>query len=150
MSATVETPGAGVATSTSSSVTVRPDAAFVGQMVTRFRVADSTGDPAREVEGRVTVVVRGRPDTPKAPRVVETRDGTVVLAWDAPDNRGEPITGYRVTAMSAAGQVVRACVSTTCTIDNLTNERYRNHLNYLKDLALEQGRDLRVTYSVKF
>ncbi|CAN5415131.1 Ig-like domain-containing protein [soil metagenome] len=122
VSATVETPGAGVATSTSSSVTVRPDAAFVGQMVARFRVADATGDPAREVEGRVTVVVRGRPDTPKAPRVVESRDGTVVLAWDAPDNRGEPITGYRVTAMSAAGQVVRACVSTTCTIDNLTND----------------------------
>ncbi|WP_242448401.1 fibronectin type III domain-containing protein [Cellulomonas sp. WB94] len=120
--ATVETPGSGVATSTSSTVTVRPDAAFVGQMVTRFRVADSTGDPAREVEGRVTVVVRGRPDAPKAPRVVESRDATVVLAWDAPDNRGEPITGYRVTAISAAGQLVRACVSTTCTIDNLTND----------------------------
>jgi hypothetical protein len=120
--ATVETPGAGVASSTSSTVTVRPDAAFVGQMVTRFRVRDSTGDPAREVEGRITVVVRGRPDAPKAPRVVESRDRTVVLAWDAPDNRGEPITGYRVTAISAAGQIVRACVSTTCTIDNLTND----------------------------
>ncbi|MGV8977400.1 MAG: Ig-like domain-containing protein [Cellulomonas sp.] len=122
VSATVETPGAGVATSTSSTVTVRPDAMFVGQMVTRFRVADSTGDPAREVEGRITVVVRGRPDTPKAPKVVESRDSTVVLAWDAPDNRGEPITGYRVTAISAGGQIVRACVSTTCTIDNLIND----------------------------
>jgi len=68
------------------------------------------------------VVVRGRPDAPKAPRVVESRDRTVVLAWDAPDNRGEPITGYRVAAISAAGQIVRACVSTTCTIDNLTND----------------------------
>ena len=122
VSATVETPGAGVATSTANTVTVRPDTAFVGQLVTRFRVRDATGDPAREVEGRVTVVVRGKPDTPKAPRVVESRDRTVVLAWDAPDNRGEPITGYRVTAISAAGQIVRACVSTTCTIDNLTND----------------------------
>lgn len=122
VSATVETPGAGVATSTANTVTVRPDTAFVGQLVARFRVRDATGDPAREVEGRVTVVVRGKPDTPKAPRVVESRDRTVVLAWDAPDNRGEPITGYRVTAISAAGQIVRACVSTTCTIDNLTND----------------------------
>jgi hypothetical protein len=120
--AVVETPGGGTASASPSGVTVRPDAAFVGQMVTRFRVRDATGDPDREVEGRITVVVRGRPDTPTAPRVVETRDRAVVLAWDAPDNRGEPITGYRVIASSSAGQVVRACASTTCTIDNLTND----------------------------
>ncbi|MFI2752464.1 Ig-like domain-containing protein [Cellulomonas sp. P22] len=118
---TVETPGAGTAgASGGGNVTVRPAPDFVGSMVTRFRVRDATGDPDRQVEGRITVKVRGKPATPRAPRVVEVRDRTVVLSWDAPDNRGETITGYRVTA--SPGNVVRACASTTCTIDNLTND----------------------------
>lgn len=118
--ATVETPGAGTAGATSSTVSVRPADGFIGQMVTRFRVRDVTGDPDREVEGRVTVIVRGKPATPVAPRIGEVRDRTVVLSWDAPDNRGAPITGYRVVA--SPGNLVRQCASTTCTIDGLTND----------------------------
>ncbi|WP_028046670.1 Ig-like domain-containing protein [Cellulomonas sp. URHE0023] len=118
--ATVETPGAGTASATSSSVSVRPAAGFIGQMVTRFRVRDVTGDPDREVEGRIYTVVRGKPATPTAPRIGEIRDKTVVLSWDAPDSRGAPILGYRVVANP--GNIVRSCVSTTCTIDNLTND----------------------------
>ncbi|WP_311836006.1 Ig-like domain-containing protein [Cellulomonas fimi] len=118
--ATVETPGAGTAAVAGDQVSVRPAAGFIGTMVTRFSVRDATGDPQREVEGRVTVVVRGRPATPTAPRVVEVRDRTVVLAWVAPVNNGEAITGYRVTANP--GGIVRDCASTTCTIDNLVND----------------------------
>jgi hypothetical protein len=118
--ATVETPGAGTASATSTTVGVRPAEGFIGQMVTRYRVRDATGDPDREVEGRITVVVRGKPARPVAPRIGEVRDRTVVLSWDAPDNRGAPITGYRVVA--SPGNIVRACASTTCTIDNLTND----------------------------
>ncbi|MGW6129813.1 Ig-like domain-containing protein [Cellulomonas sp. NPDC055163] len=118
--AVVETPGAGTTSATSSTVSVRPGPDFQGTMVTRFRVRDATGDPDREVEGRITVSVRGKPETPRAPRVVEVRDRTVVLAWDAPGDRGAPVTGYRVVANP--GGAVRACASTTCTIDNLTND----------------------------
>lgn len=118
--ATVETPGAGTAGATATTVSVRPAEGFIGQMVTRFRVRDVTGDPDREVEGRLTVVVRGKPATPIAPRIGEERDRTVVLSWDAPDNRGAPITGYRVVA--SPGNIVRQCSSTTCTIDGLTND----------------------------
>lgn len=120
LGATVETPGAGTAGASADSVSVRPAEGFIGQMVTRYRVRDVTGDPDREVEGRITVVVRGRPATPTAPRINEVRDRTVVLSWDAPDNRGAPITGYRVIANP--GGIVRQCASTTCTIDNLTND----------------------------
>jgi hypothetical protein len=119
LGATVES-GTGTASATTSTVTVRPGADFVGSMVVRYRVRDVTGDPDREVEGRITVTVRGKPETPNAPRVVEVRDRTVVLAWDAPPNRGAEILGYRVVA--SPGNIVRACVSTTCTIDNLTND----------------------------
>ncbi|MCC2313366.1 Ig-like domain-containing protein [Cellulomonas xiejunii] len=118
--AVVETAGAGTASATSSSVSVRPGNEFIGPMVVRFRVRDVTGDPGREVEGRVTVRVSGVPLAPVPPRIGEIRDRTVVLSWTAPDNRGEPITEYRVTAQP--GGATRSCVSTTCTIDGLTND----------------------------
>ena len=116
----VETPGSGTATVAGAQVSVRPDEGFIGQMVARYRVRDVTGDPQREVEGRIVVTVRGRPNQPPTPRIAEVRDGAVVLTWEAPPNNGEPITAYRVTA--APGGLVRECASTTCTIDGLTND----------------------------
>ncbi len=118
--AVVETAGAGTASASSSSVTVRPNVDFIGNMTVRYRVRDVTGDPSREVEGRISVRVSGVPDAPVPPRIGEVRDRTVVLSWTAPDNRGEPVRGYRVTAQP--GGIVRACPSTTCTIDGLTND----------------------------
>jgi len=35
-------------------------------------------------------------------------------------------------------------------LDNATDALYRDHLNYLKNLAPEMGRSFRVVYSVKF
>jgi hypothetical protein len=35
-------------------------------------------------------------------------------------------------------------------VDNATNELYPNHLNYLKDLAPEMGRNFSLVYNVKF
>src|SRR5690625_4589419 len=67
VSATVETPNAGTASVQGSNVNVRPDAGFIGTMVTRYRVADGTGDSDREVEGRIKVRVRGAPDAPSRP-----------------------------------------------------------------------------------
>jgi predicted RNA-binding protein with TRAM domain len=99
---------------------VRPNADFIGNMTVRYRVRDVTGDPSREVEGRISVRVSGVPDAPVPPRIGEVRDRTVVLSWTAPDNRNEQITEYRVTAQP--GSVVRTCASTTCTIDGLTND----------------------------
>jgi outer membrane receptor protein involved in Fe transport len=47
---------------------------------------------------------------------------------------------------------VAAGVTNTITarLDNATNERYRNHLNYLKDVLPEMGRNFKVVYSVSF
>lgn len=117
--ATVETPGTGTASVSGSDVVVRPAADLVGQMVVRVRVRDATDDSAREVASSITLRVRGKPATPDAPRVGEVRDGTVVLSWTAPDGRGEPIKGYRVTP--SAGGSPTSCASTTCTITGLTN-----------------------------
>jgi iron complex outermembrane recepter protein len=63
-----------------------------------------------------------------------------------------PTDGYNLLKLFAsysiaAGQTVHTF---TARLDNATNELYRNHLNYLKDLTPELGRDFRVVYSVKF
>ena len=43
-----------------------------------------------------------------------------------------------------------AASTITLRLDNATNALYRNHLNYLKDLAPEMGRNFAVVYSVRF
>lgn len=118
--AVVETPGAGTASVAGSRVGVRPDEGFIGQLVTRFRVRDVTGDPDREVEGRIYLTVRGVPATPAPPRIGEVRDSAVALSWDAPDSRGATITEYRVTTMP--GGLETTCASTACTFDGLAND----------------------------
>ena len=44
----------------------------------------------------------------------------------------------------------RVLSTVTLRLDNATNTRYRNHLNYLKDLTPEMGRNASVVYNVKF
>ncbi|MBT0994753.1 fibronectin type III domain-containing protein [Cellulomonas sp. DKR-3] len=123
LGATVETPGAGAATATASTVTVTPREGFIGQMVVRYRVRDAVPDPEREVEGRITLTVRGAPATPTRPRVEAIRSRTVVLSWAAPDNRGAQILDYALTAHGDDGSApTTTCASTTCTFDGLTND----------------------------
>jgi iron complex outermembrane receptor protein len=44
----------------------------------------------------------------------------------------------------------RATNTLTARLDNATNEDYRNHLNYLKDVLPEIGRNFKLVYSVSF
>ncbi|MCL2467656.1 MAG: fibronectin type III domain-containing protein [Micrococcales bacterium] len=118
VSAVVETPDAGTASHTASTVTVRPGDDFLGTMVTRFTVQDVTGDPDRQVEARITLHVAAVPEAPAPPRVAEIRDKAVVLAWTAPDGRGLEILEYRVT-VSDDTKVL--CPSTTCVVSGLSN-----------------------------
>ncbi|MCW2683634.1 MAG: hypothetical protein JWP33_1547, partial [Blastococcus sp.] len=99
-------------------VLVTPGADFVGTLVARYTVQDATGDAARQSEGRVQVTVRGRPERPAAPTVLEVRDRTVVLTWSAPASNGASITSYRIESAGFS----RECPSTTCTLDGLTND----------------------------
>jgi iron complex outermembrane recepter protein len=73
---------------------------------------------------------------------------------DAPDGPvGETSTdGYNLMKLFASYSFGTGGTINTITarLDNATNERYRNHLNYLKDLTPEMGRDFRVVYSVRF
>jgi len=65
----------------------------------------------------------------------------------------DPRTPARTPAVPAA-QPARsprnANYTITARLDNATNELYHNHLNYLKDLAPEMGRNFAVVYNTKF
>lgn len=92
---------------------------FVGVIVVRYRVLDATEDVDRAVEGRIRITVQGRPDAPGKPVVSSVQSRTVVLSWTPPIDNGSSITGYTVS--SFAGNYIKQCASTTCTLDGLTN-----------------------------
>ena len=100
-------------------VVVTPDKDFVGVLLGTYRIVDVTGSPEREVEGRVTVTVQGRPSAPATPTVTSIQDRTVVLSWGPPANNGAAISGYEVTSQNG---YAKSCASTTCTLDGLTND----------------------------
>jgi len=73
----------------------------------------------------------------------ETEDGSV----------GEtPTDGYQLLKLFLAWSFVSGKTTSTIAarLENAGNVVYHNHLNYLKDLAPETGRDFRVTYTVGF
>jgi hypothetical protein len=117
LEATVET-GTGSANVNGSNVDVTPAADFVGTMVVRYRIQDTTGDPDRQAEGRIRLTVQGRPDTIGTPFVTSIQDQTVVLSWTPPINNGAEIQYYTVTSPQGFSQ---QCASTTCTLSGLTN-----------------------------
>ncbi|WP_106815862.1 Ig-like domain-containing protein [Microbacterium timonense] len=111
--------GEGDAAVSGDQVKVTPNAKFFGTMVVRYRVQDATGDPDREVEGRIRLTVQGKPDAPGTPIVSSVQDRTVVLSWTPPANNGAEIERYVVS--STAGNYEKECLATTCTLDGLTN-----------------------------
>jgi hypothetical protein len=116
---TVVETGNGQVSVSGSGVEVTPEADFVGTMVVRYRIADSTGDPSRQADGRILLTVQGKPDAPATPSVTSIQDRTVVLSWTPPVNNGSPITMYTVTSPQGYS---KQCASTTCTLDGLTND----------------------------
>ncbi|MGD8166542.1 Ig-like domain-containing protein [Herbiconiux sp. P16] len=117
LSADVET-GDGTASVDGQQVVVTPAADFVGTMVVRYRIADTTGDPERQADGRVRLTVQGKPDVIGTPYVTSIQDQTVVLSWSPPINNGAEITTYTVSSPQGFSQ---QCQSTTCTLSGLTN-----------------------------
>jgi iron complex outermembrane receptor protein len=80
--------------------------------------------------------------------------GTITVIGDQHRVFGAETTtaGAGLLKLYGSYSFVAAGVTNTITarLDNATNERYRNHLNYLKDLLPEMGRNFKVVYSVSF
>lgn len=111
--------GSGTAELNGDKVAITPSSDFVGVMIVSYEVQDATNAPERQVEGHVKLTVRGKPGAPGTPSVSSIQDSTVVLSWAPPSNNGSPITGYTVSSSKGYS---KACASTTCTLDGLTND----------------------------
>jgi TonB dependent receptor len=63
-----------------------------------------------------------------------------------------PTDGATLLKLFGSYSFVAGGVTNTITarLDNATNERYQNHLNFLKDLLPEIGRNFKLVYSVGF
>jgi len=117
--ATVETgAAAGQPAVAGDSISVTPADGYKGVMVVRYTIADKTGDLSRQVDGRLRLTVRGKPDAPSAPSATDVRSRTAVLKWAPPSDNGAPITGYTVRSNNGFEQ---KCPTTTCTLSGLTN-----------------------------
>uniref|UniRef100_UPI00374F2F9A Ig-like domain-containing protein n=1 Tax=Psychromicrobium sp. YIM B11713 TaxID=3145233 RepID=UPI00374F2F9A len=99
-------------------IDVSTDENFKGAVVVRYTVEDATGDSARRVNGRIHLNVKGKPDAPSTPRIVEAKSKSVILNWSPSADNGSPITSY-IVRISGGGQ--QECPSNTCVITGLKN-----------------------------
>src|SRR5262245_28226670 len=100
--------------------------------------------------GRATRRMRSRP----ASTGMFTARQDRVYTMDTPTGPvGEtPTDGYNLFKLFASYTFASGKTASTITarLDSATDVLYRNHLNFLKDLAPEMGRNFSVVYNVKF
>ncbi|WP_186759292.1 Ig-like domain-containing protein [Arthrobacter alpinus] len=99
------------------SVTVNTEPDYKGTVVVRYIVADKTKDADRYANGRIRITVKGKPDAPSKPQVVEEKDQSVLLKWVPPADNGSPITRYTVEWVGGR----QDCAANTCTVMGLKN-----------------------------
>ena len=105
------------------SVTVSSTAAPINTTL-QYEVADATNDPSRYVWGTVVISVQDRPSPVTNVQVTQIANHAITVTWSPGAFNNSPITGFQVTATSAAtGQTVgtTACPNTVCTIQTPGN-----------------------------
>ncbi|MFF2270902.1 Ig-like domain-containing protein [Agromyces sp. NPDC058136] len=106
---------------TTSNLTVRTGPSFTGELSVIYRIGDATLDPLREVQGRVSIIVRDRPDAPTVTNIA-SGDKNIKLTWRANATNNSPITGYQVTGSPSGSWTFGAnAAGTAQTLDGLTN-----------------------------
>ena len=115
-SATLSAGSAAVATS-GTTVSVTPSAS--GTITVGFKVNDKLGDPARAVQGTITVTVTGKPAAPTRVTAEGVGSNGARVTFDAPESNGSPITEYRV--YDQTGRQVATCSTNVCDVVGLSD-----------------------------
>ena len=107
-------------TFTSTGITAKTGPSFTGELSIVYRVQDGTKDPAREVQSRVTVIVRAAPDAPAQPQAT-AGDGTANVRWQAPATNNSPILDYTVSWAGDSQTFPAGAAGSYQSITGLTN-----------------------------
>jgi major membrane immunogen (membrane-anchored lipoprotein) len=105
---------------TSTGVTVKTGPSFTGELSVVYRVQDGTKDPTREVQGRITVIVRAAPDAPAQPQAT-AGDGAASVRWQAPATNNSPILDYTVSWSGGSKTFPAGAAGSYQPIPGLTN-----------------------------
>ena len=88
--------GTGNATANGLNVTVAPSAGFHGQLTVVYTLADATGETSRQVQGKITLTVRDKPDAPTAVTAVTNASRSATVSWQPGANNGAQISTFTV------------------------------------------------------
>ncbi|MCX6399943.1 MAG: Ig-like domain-containing protein [Propionibacteriales bacterium] len=88
-----------------------------GTSTIKVTVSDASGDRARDVAARITVVVVAAPDAPARPTLSSVEASSAVLSWREPEANGAAIEEYEVIGSHGFSQ---KCTATTCRLIDLT------------------------------
>ena len=100
-----------------TTVSVTPSAS--GTITVGFKVNDKLGDPARAVQGTITVTVTGKPAAPTGVTAQGVGPNGARVTFNAPESNGSPITGYRV--FDQTGRQVATCSTNVCDVAGLSD-----------------------------
>ena len=98
-------------------MSVTPSAS--GTISVGFKVNDKLGDPARAVQGTITVTVTGKPAAPTGVTAEVVGSNGARVTFNAPESNGSPITEYRV--FDQTGRQVATCSTNVCSVAGLSD-----------------------------
>lgn len=98
---------------------ITPASGFHGEMTVSYRLMDATGDADRMVEGRVSLVVRDRPEAPSDVRVAPSGAGRAFVSFTPGADNGAPVSGYTLTDRESGATY--SCSATSCPVTGLRN-----------------------------
>lgn len=108
--------GTGSVSADGLNVTVAPSAGFHGQLTVSYTLADATGQVDRQVQGKITLTVRDRPDKPTSVVGKTNASRSATVSWQPGANNGAQISKFTVKWNGGSKDCGQA---TVCELTNL-------------------------------